>query len=154
MIVVKLAIGKLTRSWVKTDISSILTLVERSTGQARMAKLQNRTASLTIDALSSLIRSQPNMFKTITFDNGTEFHSYKMLEARFPITCYFANPHHPWERGSNENFNGLLRQYAPKGSSLTTLSPQKLSAICLRLNTRPRKRLGFKSPQEVFYALS
>lgn len=132
----------------------ILTLVERSTGQARMAKLPNRTASLTIGALSSIIRSQPNMFKTITFDNGTEFHSYKLLEDRFPITCYFANPHHPWERGSNENFNGLLRQYAPKGSSLNSLSPQKLSAICFRLNTRPRKRLGFKSPQEVFYALS
>jgi transposase, IS30 family len=130
----------------------ILTLVERKSGQAEIAKLPNRTASLTVQAIARIIEKEPRMFKTITFDNGTEFHSYKKLEEQFPITCYFANPHHPWERGSNENFNGLLRQYLPKGQSLDYIGERKLNAICDRLNTRPRKRLGYRSPQEVFYA--
>lgn len=131
----------------------ILTLVERMTGKARLAKLSNRTASQTIAAISKIISSDPSKFKTITFDNGTEFHSYKMLENRFPSTCYFANPHHPWERGINENFNGLLRQYIPKGHSLDYIGSCKLTFFCDRLNNRPRKRLGFRSPQEVFYEL-
>jgi len=131
----------------------ILTVVERRTGLSKVAKLSNRTAYLTNAALSRIIDSQPDIFKTITFDNGTEFHSYKTLEEKYPITCYFSNPHHPWERGSVENYNGLLRQYAPKGSSLNNLSPQKLNAICQRLNTRSRKRLGFISPEEASDAL-
>jgi transposase, IS30 family len=96
----------------------ILTLVERMTGESRLAKLTNKTASKTTAAIARIIRAEPHLFKTITFDNGTEFHSYKKIEALFPVTCYFANPHHPWERGCNENFNGLLRQYLPKGHSL------------------------------------
>lgn len=91
----------------------ILTLVERKTGLSKVAKLPNRTANLTNTALSKIIHSEPAIFKTITFDNGTEFHSYKDLEAKFSLTCYFSNPHHPWERGSVENYNGLLRQYFP-----------------------------------------
>jgi IS30 family transposase len=131
----------------------VLTMVERMTGYNKMVKLSNRTAILTTKALSRIIGSQPDTFKTITFDNGTEFHSYKDLEEKFSLTCYFSNPHHPWERGSVENFNGLLRQYLPKGASLDNLTPQRLDAICKRLNTRPRKRLGFISPKEAFHAL-
>lgn len=131
----------------------ILTVVERRTGLSKVAKLSNRTAYLTNAALSRIIDSQPDIFKTITFDNGTEFHSYKTLEENHQITCYFSNPHHPWERGSVENYNGLLRQYVPKGSSLNNMSSQKLNAICQRLNTRPRKRLGFISPEEASDAL-
>jgi IS30 family transposase len=131
----------------------ILTLVERKTGLSKVAKLPNRTARLTTAALSKIIAAQPDSFKSITFDNGTEFHSYKTLEDKFPLICYFAYPHHPWERGCVENFNGLLRQYVSKGSSLSNLSPQKLNAICYRLNARPRKRLGFISPKEVSNAL-
>lgn len=96
----------------------ILTLVERKTGINRMAKLKNRTAANALMALIKIISIEPDNFKSITFDNGTEFHSYKAIEDMFGVVCYFANPHHPWERGSNENFNGLLRQYFPKGSSL------------------------------------
>ncbi len=132
----------------------VLTLVERMTGVARLAKLPNRTASYAAAAIAKIISTEPGRFKTITFDNGTEFHSYKKLEAAFPVTCYFANPHHPWERGSNENFNGLLRQYTPKGHSLDYIGERKLNAICERLNDRPRKRLSFRSPQEVFNGLS
>ena len=127
----------------------VLTLVERMTGLSRIAKLPNRTAAHATAAIARIISAEPDRFKTITFDNGTEFHSYKKLEAAFPVTCYFANPHHPWERGSNENFNGLLRQYIPKGRSLDYIGQRKLDAICERLNYRPRKRLAFRSPQEV-----
>ncbi len=128
----------------------VLTLVERMTGEARMVKLPNRTASYACAAIAKILRSEPARFKTITFDNGTEFHSYKILEDRFPITCYFANPHHPWEQGTNENFNGLLRQYIPKGNSLDYIGNHKLTFFCERLNNRPRKRLGFRSPHEVY----
>jgi len=131
---------------------AILTLVERMTGLTRMAKLSNRTAGNTLKALSEIISREPQLFKTITFDNGTEFHSYKELEAQFPVLCYFANPHHPWERGSNENLNGLLRQYFPKGYSLSYIGQTKVSRICARLNSRPRKRFGFRSPKEVAHA--
>jgi IS30 family transposase len=129
----------------------ILTMVERVSGEARIAKLSNRTATLVVTAISEIIAAEPQMFKTLTFDNGTEFHSYKEIERRFNVMCYFANPHRPWERGSNENFNGLLRQYLPKGTSLSNIGPSKIKAICHRLNTRPRKRLGYRSPQEVYY---
>jgi IS30 family transposase len=131
----------------------ILTLVERKTGLARTAKIRRRTAAQTNSALGRILAAEPHLFKTITFDNGTEFHSYQRLEAKFPITCYFAAPHHPWERGSNENFNGLLRQYFPKRSSLASIGDTKINRICEKLNKRPRKRLGYKSPQEVVYDL-
>lgn len=128
----------------------VLTLVERMTGEARLAKLSNRTAANACAAITKIIRSESYKFKSITFDNGTEFHSYKKLESQFPIVCYFANPHHPWERGTNENFNGLLRQYIPKGRSLDYIGNRKLAFFCDRLNNRPRKRFDFLSPQEVF----
>ena len=131
-----------------------LTLVERLSGLNRIVKLPNRTAKNVTNALISLLSAEPHLFKSITFDNGTEFHSYKIIEQMFGVTCYFANPHHPWERGSNENFNGLLRQYFPKGSSLSYVGPAKTLAVSEQLNNRPRKRLGFKSPKEVAYAFS
>jgi transposase, IS30 family len=129
-----------------------LTIVERKSGLNRIVKLQNRTAKNVIVALIAIISAEPDKFKSITFDNGTEFHSYKILEDIFGIICYFANPHHPWERGCNENFNGLLRQYFPKGSSLNHIGARKTNFVSEQLNNRPRKRLGFKSPKEVFYA--
>jgi IS30 family transposase len=129
----------------------ILTMVERKTGMSRMAKLSNRTAQNTNSALLKIISKETHMFKSITFDNGTEFHSYKEIEKAFPVTCYFANPHHPWERGSVENFNGLLRQYFPKGTSLSYVGNKRLGLVSNRLNSRPRKRHEFKSPKEVYY---
>jgi IS30 family transposase len=129
----------------------VLTVVERRTGFAQLAKIRHRTARDVTAALGRIIAAHPAWFKTITFDNGTEFHSYKKLERRFGITCYFAAPHHPWERGSNENFNGLLRQYLPKGEPMAYIGDTKLTGFCQSLNTRPRKRHGFKSPQEVLY---
>lgn len=129
-----------------------LTLVERKSGLNRIIKLKNRTAKNVTKALIHLISAEPDIFKTITFDNGTEFHSYKIIEDMFGVICYFANPHHPWERGSNENFNGLLRQYFPKGTSLDYIGNRKTQFVSDQLNDRPRKRHEFKSPMEVFYA--
>ena len=85
-------------------------------------------------------------FKTITFDNGTEFHDYGRLEQRFPFKVYFATPYHSWERGSNENFNGLIRQYLPKGNCMSTVTQLHCDHIADDLNTRPRKRHGFRTP--------
>lgn len=131
----------------------ILTLVERKTGLNRIAKLDNRTAFNVNAAIVKMILKEPHLFKSITFDNGTEFHGYKSLEEITGVTCYFANPHHPWERGCNENFNGLLRQYFPKGKTLSYIGTKKLEYISDKLNNRPRKRLGFKSPKEALNAV-
>ena len=128
-----------------------LTLVERKSGYNRIAKLQNRTAKNVTKAMIEIIAKEPELFKTITFDNGTEFHSYKVLEDMFGIRCYFANPHAPWERGCNENFNGLLRQYFPKRTSLSYIGNSKTQIVSDQLNDRPRKRLGFRTPREVLY---
>jgi IS30 family transposase len=129
----------------------ILTVVERKTGFAQMAKIRRRSAREVNTALAKIIAANRSLFRTITFDNGTEFHSYKKLEKRFGVTCYFATPHSPWERGTNENFNGLVRQYFPKRSTLADVGDAKLAFFSHLLNTRPRKRHGFKSPQEVLY---
>ena len=100
----------------------VLTLVERKTGYAIIKKLKARTKDEVTRAATKAIRRHCARFKTITFDNGTEFHDYRLLEERFPVKIYFATPYHSWERGSNENFNGLLRQYLPKGSCMSTVT--------------------------------
>jgi transposase, IS30 family len=86
----------------------------------------------------------------VTADNGTEFHDYGRVERLTGVEFYFARPYHSWERGSNENANGLLRQYLPKGMSMAGLTQQQCNAIARKLNTRPRKRLGFRTPLECF----
>jgi IS30 family transposase len=128
----------------------ILTLVERKSGFAIIKKLSSRTtASVTLAALDAIAEHRAN-FKTITFDNGTEFHDYKVLEHHFPLKCYFATPYHSWERGSNENLNGLIRQYIPKRASMCAVTQAYCDAIAHRLNTRPRKRHGYHTPLEVY----
>ena len=97
------------------------------------------------------MRRRGARFETVTADNGTEFHGYGRIERRAGVVFYFARPYHSWERGSNENANGLLRQYLPKGQCMGGgLSQQQCNAIAKKLNTRPRKRLGFRTPQECF----
>lgn len=126
----------------------ILSLVERKTGLVVIGKLPSRTtAAVSARAINLIGRSR--RFKTITADNGTEFHDYASIEARTPTIFYFATPYHSWERGTNENANGLIRQYLPKGVSMKGLSQRDCNAIADQLNTRPRKRLGFKTPLEV-----
>jgi IS30 family transposase len=129
----------------------VLTLVERKTGYAIIKKLKARTMHAVTHAASRAIRSHCRKFKTITFDNGTEFHDYARLEQRFPLKVYFATPYHSWERGSNENFNGLLRQYLPKGTCMSTVTQARCNQIADDLNHRPRKRHGFQTPATLYH---
>ena len=98
-----------------------------------------------------MIKRDEGTFQTITADNGTEFHHYQRIEARTTALFYFARPYHSWERGTNENANGLIRQYLPKGTSMAALSQSQCNAIARKLNTRPRKRHGFRTPLECYY---
>jgi len=88
----------------------------------------------------------------MTADNGTEFHDYGTIERVTRVPFYFATPHHAWERGTSENTDGLIRQYLPKGTSMAALTQHQCNAIAQRLNRRPRKRLGYRTPEECFYA--
>ena len=130
----------------------VLTLVERKSGFTAIGLLRKRAAPEVNARLRQLIAVQPRPVRTLTLDNGTEFHSYKALEAVVPTRCYFATPHHSWERGTNENTNGLIRQYLKKGTSMEHLTQQDCQRIADQLNRRPRKRLGFQTPEEVYAA--
>lgn len=129
----------------------ILTLLERKTGYAVIKKLSARTTEQVTRAASLALIEQAGRFHTLTLDNGTEFHDYKTLEARFPLTCYFATPYHSWERGANENLNGLIRQYLPKGICMSKITQADCDWIANELNNRPRKRHQFKTPKEIYH---
>ena len=129
----------------------VATVVERKTGFSMLGKLANRGSRGMSRRLRMLIRRAPHRFDTLTADNGTEFHDYASVEAATGVPFYFATPSQSWERGTNENLNGLLRQYLPKRSNLTGLTQRDCDAIAHCLNTRPRKRLGYRTPEECFY---
>jgi len=128
----------------------LLTLVERKTGFAIIKKLAARNKEAVTRAATSAIRGHCHNFKTLTLDNGTEFHDYARLEARFPLTVYFAAPYHAWERGANENFNGLVRQYLPKGMCMRKVTQAQCDRVADDLNHRPRKRHGFETPAPLY----
>jgi IS30 family transposase len=128
----------------------ILSLVERKTGFVVIGKLRARTAAEVNRRARRLIRAQPHVVRTITADNGTEFHSYAALERTTPTRFFFATPHHAWERGTNENTNGLIRQYLPKQRSMARLTQADCNRIAAQLNRRPRKRLGYRTPEECY----
>jgi IS30 family transposase len=128
----------------------ILTMVERKTGYLAIGKLQRRTAPFCNARARHLINAQLHPVRTITVDNGTEFHSYQALETKVDARFYFATPHHSWERGTNENTNGLIRQYLPKRHSMAHLSQHDCNRIATQLNRRPRKRLGYRTPEECY----
>ena len=129
----------------------VVTVVERKTGLVRIGPIQRATKELTLDRTVKLLWEERQRVKTITADNGTEFHNYRELEDILGTRVYFATPHHAWERGTNENTNGLIRQYLPKGTNLSRLSQQQCDRIAEHLNNRPRLRLGFKTPNEAYY---
>ena len=128
----------------------VLTLVDRKTGYVLIGKLRGRTVKATNRRAISLIRKAPRRTRTLTLDNGTEFHGYKAIEAATRAKVYFATPHHSWERGTNENTNGLIRQYLPKRQSMAQVSQQDCTWIAQQLNHRPRKRLGYRTPAECY----
>lgn len=128
----------------------ILTLVERKIGVVLIAKLNGRTVSEFNRVAIRLINEAPVPVRTITADNGTEFHGYKDIEAATGASFFFATPHHSWERGTSENTNGLIRQYLPKRQSMAHLSQLICDRIACRLNNRPRKRLHYLTPAECY----
>ena len=126
----------------------LLTLVDRKTRRTRILKLPARQAAEVNKALIKEVRSGGLALKSLTLDNGTEFHGFKELEDKLGIQVYFAQPYHSWERGTNENTNGLIRQYLPKGSCFKQLTQRQCNQIERELNNRPRKVLGFSTPNE------
>ncbi len=127
--------------------SSVGTLVERATGFVVLAKMDNATTKAVVDSFAAVLNREPvGMRKTMTYDQGREMHGHKILTEKTGVQVYFADPHSPWQRGANENTNGLLRQYLPKGSDLSIYSQDDLDAIAFELNTRPRKRFKYESP--------
>jgi IS30 family transposase len=128
----------------------VLSLVERKTGYLLLGQLARRTSAHVNRRAQRLIRRQPYPVQTITVDNGTEFHEYAALERTTATRFYFATPHHAWERGTNENTNGLIRQYLPKGHSMAHLTQHDCNRIATKLNRRPRKRLGYRTPEECY----
>ena len=129
----------------------VVTVVERKTGLVRIGPIQRATKELTLDRTVKLLWAERHRVETITADNGTEFHNYRELENILDTKVYFATPHHAWERGTNENTNGLIRQYLPKGTNLSRITQQQCDRIAEQLNNRPRLRLAFQTPNEVYY---
>ena len=128
----------------------VLTLVERVTGYVVIKKLTARNMEQAAGAISQAIAEPGGSCSTITLDNGTEFHDYARVGAEHDVKFYFATPYHSWERGTNENTNGLIRQYLPKGSCFRQVNQADCDKIAVELNNRPRLRLGFKTPNESF----
>jgi IS30 family transposase len=128
------------------------TLVERTTGYLTLLPLPDGwTADKTADAIITAMSALPPWFaKTLTWDNGTELARHQRITEETGIAVYFADPYKPWQRGSNENINGLIREYLPKGTDLNQHTPAQLQAIADELNDRPRKRLGYLTPREAY----
>lgn len=130
----------------------IVSFVDRRTGYLIAFLLPKMNAMLLTSLALQYFRRIPRKKRmTFTLDNGPEFSDWERLEKKTGATVYFAYPYHFWERGSNENTNGLLRQYFPKSYDFNLITPEELAHVVRKLNDRPRKRLGFKSPRQVFW---
>lgn len=131
-------------------IGGLLSLVERKSGFTLLAHVRDRRAATVRAAAESRLLALPDTLRrTTTFDNGKEFAEHEQLSATTGMAIYFAQPYAAWQRGTNENTNGLVRQYVPKGTDLKATSHRAVAAIETSLNDRPRKRLGYRTPREV-----
>ena len=131
----------------------LVTLVERKSRYTLACQLNSRHSPGVTQAVIDLLRPHKRKCKTLTFDNGKEFAQHEFIAHCLDAKVYFAHPYCSWERGLNENHNGLLRQYFPKKSSLLAVSQDDVNEAVYRLNHRPRKCLGYRTPHEVFYGL-
>ena len=133
--------------------SQIATLVERNTRYVLLAKVDGKDSKTVVDALIKQAHKLPReLYRSLTWDRGSEMAEHKRFTLATDIKVYFCDPQNPWQRGSNENTNGLLRQYFPKGTDLSVHSQAKLNAVARRLNERPRKTLEYETPAERFNA--
>ena len=130
----------------------LVTQVDRRSRFLRAALLKKRDAVLTKDTICNILRGLP--VKSISLDNGSEFAEFHALEQELDTLVYFAEPHKPWQRGTNENTNDLLRFFFPKGCNFHAVSQELLDRVVDLINHRPRKCLGWMSPAEVFFASS
>ena len=131
--------------------SQIATLVERQTRYVMLAKVAGKDTETVVDALIKNARKLPQeLYKSLTWDRDKEMAGHKRFTLATDIQVYFCDPRSPWQRGSNENTNGLLRQYLPKGIDISSYSQAKLNAVARQLNERPRKTLGYQTPAEMF----
>ena len=134
-----------------TNNSQIATLVERHTRYVMLVKVDGKDTETVINALIKHAHKLPQeLYKSLTWDRGSEMYGHKRFTLATDIKVYFCDPQNPWQRGSNENTNGLLRQYFPKGTDLSVHSQAKLNAVARRLNERPRKTLNFETPAQRF----
>lgn len=137
----------------RTQSGQIATFVERKSSYLVARVLPDKTASSFAEAAAVCFADVPVRYRqTLTLDNGTEMSRYERIEKETGLDVYFAQPYHSWERGTNENTNGLLRFYFPKKMSFAHLDQMQLDAAVAKINTRPRKRLGYKTPEQVFTA--
>jgi IS30 family transposase len=130
---------------------AIVSLTERKSRLALLRKVERKTAQAVANAVIELLKSVPVRTHTITADNGREFADHERIACDLRADVYFAHPYSSWERATNENMNGLIRQYFPKKRNFATITEQEIEFVMERLNNRPRKCLGFKSPNQVFF---
>ena len=133
---------------------AIVTLVERKSRFTLLKQVENRTAAVVENAILDLLMPYQAATHTITFDNGKEFTNHQSIAQKLQSEVYFAHPYASWERGTNENTNGLIRQYFPKGSDFSSITDDQISFVKERLNDRPRKCLDFQTPSMVFFQVS
>ena len=128
-----------------------LTLVERQTRYVMLVRVPSKDTETVINALIKHAHTLPReLYKSLTWDRGKEMADHKRFSLATDIKVYFCDPQHPWQRGSNEQINGLLRQYFPKGMDLSAVHQNRLNAVARRLNERPRQTLDFETPAERF----
>lgn len=133
-------------------LARVVTLAERKSGLLRMRRVPNGEADTVMRAIVHALHLLQTRVHTLTWDNGSEFAEHALVDIALTAKSYFADPYSSRQRGTNENTNGLIRQYLPKRCDLSTYSDAEIQAIEDKLNQRPRKRLGFRTPQQVFEA--
>jgi IS30 family transposase len=130
---------------------AIVSLTERRAKLSLIRKVEHKTASAVGQAVIELLRPLSGKVHTITSDNGKEFADHKQIAKSLHTDFYFAHPYSSWERGTNENTNGLIRQYFSKNRNFSTITEEEVNLVMDKLNNRPRKSLGFKTPNQIFY---
>ena len=134
----------------KDHKGALLTINDRATGMLKMGYVESKEAAVVQAKAVELLADWKALLHTVTTDNGKEFAYHYKVSEQLDVNCYFAKPYHSWERGSNENLNGLVRQYFPKGMNFDRITEQRVNEVVDILNQRPRKRFGYRSPEEVF----